>query len=225
MDSIAPARTGCPYRPFSRGSLNSRSRYDPSSHAATTCHKCRTHASAAKVRAPRQARSSQSRPTRLCPASAATSPDGDLQAGHSVPTRPSWHQVTSTDGITLSDGEGRERTRSAADLHRQGARSNYGGQRARSGRSVAPGSQREIRILVVPWVVSWIASAECRMLGLFLSLPDRRGAAGGHQLVSCRGLLDAAPGGAVEPQLCRLGRVRVLTSWQTGRAGLGTLRL
>jgi hypothetical protein len=94
-----------------------------------------------------------------------------------------------------------------------------------AGRSVAPGSQREIRILAVPWVVSWIASAECRMLGLFLSLPDRRGAAGGHQLVSCRGPLDAAPGGAVEPQLRRFGRVRVLTSWQTGRGGLGTLRL
>ncbi len=82
MDSIAPARTGCPYRPFSRGSLNRRSLHDPPPHAATTCHKCRTHTSAAKVCAPCQ---------------------GDLVRGGGR------HQVTSTDGITLSDREGRDR--------------------------------------------------------------------------------------------------------------------
>jgi hypothetical protein len=32
-------------------------------------------------------------------------PDGDSKTGHAVPTRLGWQQVTSANGITLSDGE------------------------------------------------------------------------------------------------------------------------
>src|SRR5271155_2331973 len=141
MDSIAPARTGCPYRPFLRGSLNRRSLHDPPSHPATTRHECRTHGSAAKVCAQCQARSSQGRPTRLCPASAATSPDGDLQAGHSVPTRLGWDQVTSTDGITLSDGDGRKGFAAVVFDYRR-----WGGSAGSPRGALVPAPARELRL-------------------------------------------------------------------------------
>jgi hypothetical protein len=82
----------------------------------------------------------------------------------------------------------------------------------RTGRSVAPREPAGERILAVPWVVSWIASAECKTLGLFLSLPDCRtaglpGCCRAVRLASCCCPLDVEPGSAVGPQLRRPGRM------------------
>jgi len=85
----------------------------------------------------------------LCPASAATSPDGDLQAGHSVPTRLGWDQVTSTDGITLSDGDGRKGFAAVVFDYRQ-----WGGSAGEPREELSFPRQREDYGTVIGWAAA-----------------------------------------------------------------------